>query len=386
MARIAILNSESRKALAIVRNLGKDDNTIFCISDKVINISAYSKYSVKGIRIDDYNEKKLNKVLSENEVEFVIPCEEDTVELLSKSIVLKKKFTCIVPEYDSFSFCVDKSKTIELARKLKIRIPESYYPDNEENMDMFVKKLSDSEFPILLKPIRSSGSRGIKICNNYSDYNNVKLEFLSKYGLPLIQEYIPHGGDAIGVSFGYYHGKAQFRVAHKRIREFPVSGGPSSLCESINNKKAEKLAQSLLDELEWNGLAMVEFMTDPRNDELVLMEINPRAWGSIRLLEISGISLTDCLINPYINNKATSEIKIARGNVKLRWYLPADVLSIMFGNGTFMDKTKRIIMPIRGEIGYMIYEKGDYLPLLFYLFDIVVKLFNFKKVRQLIWR
>ena len=66
-------------------------------------------------------------------------------------------------------------------------------------------------------------------------------------------------------------------ICHKRIRELPVSGGPSCCCETILDEQLIRYSESILDKLDFHGIAMVEFKGGR------LLEINPRVWGSFPL-------------------------------------------------------------------------------------------------------
>jgi predicted ATP-grasp superfamily ATP-dependent carboligase len=45
----------------------------------------------------------------------------------------------------------------------------------------------------------------------------------------------------------------------------------------------------LLDELDWHGLAMVEFLRDEETGDFKLMEINPRFWSSLPFTVQAGV-------------------------------------------------------------------------------------------------
>ena len=66
---------------------------------------------------------------------------------------------------------------------------------------------------------------------------------------------------------------------HRRLREYPVTGGPSALAESIYDPMLMEQGLKLLDNLQWHGVAMVEFKKDERTGRYVLMEINPKFCG-----------------------------------------------------------------------------------------------------------
>jgi predicted ATP-grasp superfamily ATP-dependent carboligase len=79
-------------------------------------------------------------------------------------------------------------------------------------------------------------------------------------------------------------------------------GGVSSLRESVE-VDPEMLRHSIriLDELDWEGVAMVEFKIDSRDNTPKLMEINGRFWNSLQLAVSSGVDF------PYLLFKTTMD-------------------------------------------------------------------------------
>ncbi len=110
---------------------------------------------------------------------------------------------------------------------------------------------------------------------------------LSSSNYPLIQEYVE--GDGYGVSFLFNHGDLRAKFTHKRLREYPISGGPSTYRISVKEPKMEDMAKRLLEYFNWHGVAMVEFKMGNNNNP-VLMEINPRFWGSLNQAIQSGVN------------------------------------------------------------------------------------------------
>ena len=43
--------------------------------------------------------------------------------------------------------------------------------------------------------------------------------------------------------------------SHKRIKEYPLKGGPSTIRKSIKNKNLQNLSKKLLQKLNWKGVA-----------------------------------------------------------------------------------------------------------------------------------
>jgi predicted ATP-grasp superfamily ATP-dependent carboligase len=115
------------------------------------------------------------------------------------------------------------------------------------------------------------------------------VERLSAYNPdPIIQECLTGPGIGFEVLYDFEH-RPVARFAHRRLRQYPLEGGPSTYCVSIHDARAEKYSLRLLDHLRWTGLAMVEFKIDERTGTPVLMEINPRPWGSMQLAIHAGV-------------------------------------------------------------------------------------------------
>jgi predicted ATP-grasp superfamily ATP-dependent carboligase len=68
-------------------------------------------------------------------------------------------------------------------------------------------------------------------------------------------------------------------LCHRRVREYPITGGPSTCCESIYDAEMIDQAYRLLKSFGFVGMAMVEFKGD------CVLEVNPRVWGSFPMTE-----------------------------------------------------------------------------------------------------
>jgi len=226
----------------------------------------------------------------------------------------------------------DKSETIQIAMENNIPCPQTYFPQNIDDIRELKEKV---EYPVVIKPRKSTGSKGLVYVDAPERLVPCYKKVISDHKFPIIQEYIPPGGDTYGFE-ALYNKDSRLRAffVHKRIREYPITGGPSTLRESVRNSEIEKLSKRLLDSLNWYGLAMVEFKVDPRDKKPKLMEINPRFWGSLPLAIASGVDF------PYLLFRMVTEGDIKpvlnyRTGVKCRWLLFGDIkhlLSVMKGH------------------------------------------------------
>jgi ATP-grasp in the biosynthetic pathway with Ter operon len=100
------------------------------------------------------------------------------------------------------------------------------------------------------------------------------------------QEYVT--GHGFGIEMLFDRGRLVWHFAHERVHELPLTGGASSYRRSIlAPSRMLDGAAHLLSELEWHGVAMVEFRG--AGDDWCLMEINPRLWGSLALAIDCGV-------------------------------------------------------------------------------------------------
>ena len=75
-------------------------------------------------------------------------------------------------------------------------------------------------------------------------------------------------------------------LCHRRVREYPITGGPSTCCESFYDEKMIDEAYELLKSFHFTGLAMVEFKGD------CILEVNPRVSRTTRRPRRAGKSPT----------------------------------------------------------------------------------------------
>src|SRR4051812_10027088 len=84
---------------------------------------------------------------------------------------------------------------------------------------------------------------------------------------------------------------------HRRVHEFPLTGGGSSdRCSIERDPDLISVAALLLSSLNCHGVAMVEFKIAP-DGRADLIEINPRLWGSLALAIDAGMDFPTGLLS-----------------------------------------------------------------------------------------
>jgi predicted ATP-grasp superfamily ATP-dependent carboligase len=360
---ILLLEAEYRKVLSLIRHAGKKGYNVYTASLNKFSIGGSSKFVKKNYYLKELELSQILKIIKENNIDVIIPCNEKSVEFLAKNTE-KFDIPLVTPNLESYIICNDKLETMKFAQKLNIRVPKTVFFNNIDELKTNIKEIGF--FPVVLKPRKSSGSRGIKYIENSEELRKeLNDQYINLYGIPLIQEYIPNGGKAIGASFLYYNGKEILNFCHERIRQYPPDGGPSTLAVSIYNENAVNIGRKLLENLKWNGLAMVEFKEDPKNGELVLMEINPRMWGTIGLALFSGADFLEAILKVFVEGCNLNEIdKNYNEGYYFRWFFPGDLLSIIKSKDlSIVEKAKLLFLKKEEKVIDQIIDKGDLKPM-----------------------
>lgn len=145
-------------------------------------------------------------------------------------------------------------------------------------------------------------------------------------GIPLIQECVL--GVGVCVSAVFDRGKPLVLFPYRRVREVPLSGGVSVVRESIAlDPRLADYVTRLLGELQWHGVAMVEFKYHEGTDAYTLMEINPRFQASTALSLDAGLNLPHLVAHLYGCAPKPPELGPYRVGVRERW-LQGDLLAL----------------------------------------------------------
>jgi predicted ATP-grasp superfamily ATP-dependent carboligase len=113
--------------------------------------------------------------------------------------------------------------------------------------------------------------------------------------------------------------------AYRRLREYPVGGGPSTLRESVRDESLCRTTERLLSALRWVGVAMAEFKVDPRDGRPKLLEVNPRFWGSLHHAILSGVDFPHLLCRMAIDGDVPP-LREYRVGVRSRSLLHGDLM------------------------------------------------------------
>lgn len=349
LIKIFITDAGYKHTLGAVRSLGKKGYYIIAGSQHKHSVSFFSKYCKESIIYPNPREEQkfvdfLIGYLKENKVDVLLPIGYLTTVAISKHKHTLSKYTHVpVVDYQYMRIASDKSQTMELARALNIPTPIEYQSIDEIQ-----------SFPVVAKGIYESGQ--IQYINSPDELDNISQTNL------IFQEYIP--GEGVGFYALFNNGEVRAFFMHKRLREYPITGGASTAAVSIYDEDLKDLGLKLLKALNWHGVAMVEFKKDYRDGSFRLMEINPKFWGSLDLSIASGVDfpyLTVIMalkgdIDPVFNYKQDQ---------KYMWPFPDDTFA-MLANHCYIKNILRDLFNVKVKTNIAL---DDIKPNLFQIFQ-----------------
>jgi len=328
--KVLLTDGHWAKTLAAARSLGSRGIQVTIGESTWIATAFFSRFCSRRwvypspFFYPDHFLDSLIKELKNNSYDALISMEEQTTLLITRHRSRLEPYTSIpFHDYETIDRARRKDEIIKLAMELGIPAPKTWFPgDLEEALNL----VPGIPIPAVIKPRIGSGSTGIVYVNRPEELGPAYHRVHRKYPLPLIQEFIPAGGEAVGASFLFGPDSTPLAsFTHRRLREYPVSGGPSTLRESIDDPRARQYGETMLKALHWYGVAMVEFRYDPRDGQPKLLEVNPRFWGSLPLAIFAGVDF------PYLLFRLALELPIEKVahyalGKRCRWILPGDLL------------------------------------------------------------
>ena len=283
MKTVILTDAKYRSAIAAARSFGRAGWRVVAAQargDAEVTPPAFASRFCAATRwLDgsaadaDYAER-LRALAREYERPVIFPVGVATLDALSR-------------ERDAFAACCDflvsppevldalNDKAAVHRRALELGLPVPREFDGEPDA-----------FPVIVKP-RCGEKFGLRAGDRYAVARDraqlgAALERMRRWDpSPVVQELVSGDGGGACLLLDR-ESRLIGAFCHRRVREYPVSGGPSACCESVYDDEKVDAAYRLLRSFGFTGLAMVEFKGGR------ILEVNPRVWGSFPLTTLAG--------------------------------------------------------------------------------------------------
>ncbi len=325
--------------LAIVRSLGRRGIPV-CIVDNEHSIGRYSRYATHFRRVPELRRERqtidsLIQVARELNLKgwVLFPTRDEHVAAFSKhKEELEQWFRVPTPGWETIKWAWNKWNTYSLALKIGLDIPKTWCPRSLDDLAKI-----DADFPLGIKPaVKEDFFYATKAkawrANNREELLSLwkKASVHSGSNQVLVQEIIPGDGTCQFSSCMFFKdGQALASMEAQRWRQHPPEfGRAATYVESINRPDLTGLAARFLKEINYYGLAEVEFKLDPRDSKYKLLDVNARTWGFHVLGPAAGVDF------PYLlfSDQLGQHINACRGRAGVGWIrMVTDIPSCLLG-------------------------------------------------------
>ena len=321
----------------------------------------YDKEKAEGSDFYEYGLKLIQK----NNYSLVVPLGDLSASFLSKhKDELGMATKAAVNDWDVFQYAIDKAKTMQVCMDNDIPAPKTIFGENlEKRLDEI-----DFDYPVVLKPRTGVGSIGFNIIETKEQLEHFLKSYDSKNGPLLIQEYVRQGKQPQYRAdfFRTYNGEFKVACVGKVTRWYPLDGGSGIHIISIHEDEIVKNCEKLLDSIGWIGYANIDMVYDEKNGIAKILEINGRTGASIKIDYISGINVSQLILENEMGLPVTDMTAYESGK-RISCFLP-DLLWLVRSKDRF--KTDPSWFDRRG-IKDAIFSWDDPLPTVGFLVESV---------------
>lgn len=249
--------------------------------------------------------------------------DDEVVEISRSQEQLLKYYRFLLPESSLVDVLMEKVKFSEFAQKTGLPIPKTEYITDEAGLLSIGERI---QFPVIVKPYLM---HAVKVAD--AGQVNALTEKLKpiNYLSMVAQEFIEGADDQLYFCFLLFneHGEVVRKMYARKLRQWPVSYGTTSLAVTMENPKLAAAVDQFIKTVDVRGFCSVEFKYDERNDRFLIMEPTIGRFNQqIALTIASGVNFPLAVVRLLSGEKVDS---VAQKNGVLWIYESNDFFSFL---------------------------------------------------------
>ena len=220
-----------------------------------------------------------------DDVSTILPLRaQDAYVFARYAEAFEPRVSLVTPSVDLLGTVFDRVQLVAAAKDAGVPVPETRLLTDVDawDRDLIIKSrynlLTDESCPEFSPRDVATAKEVTHVAPGESV--NVEAVEADMQHTPIVQEYIPSSDEYL---FGalYDDGEPVTTFQHRQVRGDSYTGGGGVYRTAIRDPELERVGRTLLDHLEYDGLACIEYMKHAETGEYVLTEINPRLWQSL---------------------------------------------------------------------------------------------------------
>lgn len=366
----AVIVGGDFQGLGVIRSLARQKVPTYLL-DWDLCIGRFSRYTKRFMKCPSVTQETrfLNFLLDLAKKEklngwLIYPNDDDTVCFLAKhKEQLEEYYRIPTPPWNITRFACEKKATYQLAERLNIAVPKTFYPNSIEELDDLAL-----DFPVIIKPsvkepfYHTTGKKAIRV--------DSKRELIERFKVVrhtvgnseiMVQDFIPGGANRLySVGSLFKDGGFLGKVVARRTRQHPMDfGHATTYAETVDMPELEEIAKKILSAMNYYGLSEVEFMQDPRDAKYKLLEINARPWGWHTLAIAAGVDLPYLLYQDMLGERVqVDDFQKGVKWIRLTTDIPTAINEIIKGNLRITD----YLRTFQGRKHFAVLSAKDPLP------------------------
>lgn len=274
---VLIPDGESQLALAVATCARRTGHRVAVLSTAASARIRFSRHcaSFTAVRPHDAEERLESALAAIAEAGpcVVLPVSEAGVTWSTEHADALHRVATLVdlPDRESFAIASDKSRLPDFLARSAIPHPDTRVLASGADL---TAAAHDLEFPLLWKPARSSGGRGIRRL-----VDSAALAGMVADGPGVLQSEIP--GDDWGASVLCRDGHLLAVSVQQALCPARRPFTPATAIAFRHDDEVIDVVRRLAAALRWNGIMNVDLRRDGRDGRVRVLEINPRYWATL---------------------------------------------------------------------------------------------------------
>lgn len=253
-------------------------------------------------------------LVKKHKIDVLLPTETNGIGLAVKHHDVLSKLVAIapIPDVRGFGIANNKWRLAQFMSEHDIPGPPTTLVTLDET---FERQIQAMKFPVLLKPCTAWGGDGIE---RFEDIAGLKAYLAGREPEHTRERFVVQTaltGFVVGVNVLAQNGRILATTMQRGIIPNTKKFAAAGAIRFIKDERFLSAAEKLIRALDWSGFANLDTFYDSADDQLKILEINARFWGSLRGSLVAGVSF------PYLACLAALNVPFPPPDYELARYV-----------------------------------------------------------------
>jgi biotin carboxylase len=305
LGRVLVLDGWERMALAVCRALGRLGHTVGVAGTDVRrDLAAHSRWARRHDVLPDPwgpavpYEAALHDLIERENYAAVVAVHDSTLARLAS---IELPVPTLARLDDAWKILQDKLALKEVCARAGVAYPATESLGAIGELDEALGRLSlpvfiKSSVSALATPDRVAFARGATFAATRDDAAAAFEQLRGE--LPVVAQARIDQGTKLNAVVLRRDGGSEVRYAHRVIREHPREGGTGISLQSLDpdagdGAEAVAVLERLCEAVGYQGIVQAEMYRSAVDGSLVVVDVNPRLWGSTWFAERQGLRVVE---------------------------------------------------------------------------------------------